>query len=292
MRRAASSFSALDAAATTRAPSATATSTAANPMPPPAPRTSTHSPSLTVMRRAKREPCRAVALDERGGLAERQRVGHRVERRRRHDDLLGEGTEAGHGHDPVPDLHPGDALAHRAHDTGDLAAGHVGDGGLHLVPTLTDEPVDVVHPGGAHVHDHLARSGDRRVALLDDDVVERAQLLAHHDAHGPGHYDTGVLAPARARTTPPPRATGTSCISECKFLRIAPVVSIVEHKTGDGRVARGERTRRALAEALISLLEEGDAQPTARRIAAAGRRVAAARVPPLRRPRVDPRTTR
>jgi len=46
------------------------------------------------------------------------------------------------------------------------------------------------------------------------------------------------------------------------------VVSIVEHKTGDGRVARGERTRRSLAEALISLLEEGDAQPTARRIAA------------------------
>ncbi len=45
------------------------------------------------------------------------------------------------------------------------------------------------------------------------------------------------------------------------------MVSIVEHKTGDGRVARGERTRRALAEALIALLEEGDAQPTARRIA-------------------------
>ena len=45
------------------------------------------------------------------------------------------------------------------------------------------------------------------------------------------------------------------------------MASIVEHKTGDGRVARGERTRRALAEALISLLEEGDAQPTARRIA-------------------------
>jgi AcrR family transcriptional regulator len=46
------------------------------------------------------------------------------------------------------------------------------------------------------------------------------------------------------------------------------VVSIVEPKAGDGRLARGERTRVALAEALISLLEEGDAQPTARRIAA------------------------
>jgi AcrR family transcriptional regulator len=45
------------------------------------------------------------------------------------------------------------------------------------------------------------------------------------------------------------------------------VVSLVEHRTDDGRVARGERTRRALAEALIALLEEGDAQPTARRIA-------------------------
>jgi AcrR family transcriptional regulator len=41
----------------------------------------------------------------------------------------------------------------------------------------------------------------------------------------------------------------------------------VEPKSGDGRVARGERTRVALAEALIALLEEGDAQPTARRIA-------------------------
>jgi AcrR family transcriptional regulator len=45
------------------------------------------------------------------------------------------------------------------------------------------------------------------------------------------------------------------------------VVTLVEHKTGDGRVARGERTRQSLAEALISLLEEGDARPTARRIA-------------------------
>lgn len=45
------------------------------------------------------------------------------------------------------------------------------------------------------------------------------------------------------------------------------MVVLVEHTTGDGRVARGERSRRALAEALINLLEEGDAQPTARRIA-------------------------
>jgi AcrR family transcriptional regulator len=45
------------------------------------------------------------------------------------------------------------------------------------------------------------------------------------------------------------------------------VALVVEHKTGDGRVARGERTRRALAEALIALLEEGETRPTARRIA-------------------------
>ena len=45
------------------------------------------------------------------------------------------------------------------------------------------------------------------------------------------------------------------------------MVSTVERKVSDGRVARGERTRRALAEAMISLLEDGDARPTARRIA-------------------------
>jgi len=38
-------------------------------------------------------------------------------------------------------------------------------------------------------------------------------------------------------------------------------------EAGDGRVARGERTRQAVAEALISLIEEGEPQPTARRIA-------------------------
>ena len=36
----------------------------------------------------------------------------------------------------------------------------------------------------------------------------------------------------------------------------------------DGRLARGERTRRNVAEALISLIEEGDPQPTAKVIAA------------------------
>jgi AcrR family transcriptional regulator len=45
------------------------------------------------------------------------------------------------------------------------------------------------------------------------------------------------------------------------------VVSTVERNISDGRVARGERTRRALAEAMISLLEDGDPRPTARRIA-------------------------
>ena len=45
------------------------------------------------------------------------------------------------------------------------------------------------------------------------------------------------------------------------------MVGTAQHAVSDGRVARGERTRRSLAEAMISLLEEGDAQPTARRIA-------------------------
>src|ERR1700730_17080350 len=45
------------------------------------------------------------------------------------------------------------------------------------------------------------------------------------------------------------------------------MVSTAERKVSDGRVARGARTRQALAEAMISLLEEGDPRPTARRIA-------------------------
>ncbi len=35
----------------------------------------------------------------------------------------------------------------------------------------------------------------------------------------------------------------------------------------DGRIARGEKTRRRVAEALIALLEEGDPQPTAKAVA-------------------------
>lgn len=38
--------------------------------------------------------------------------------------------------------------------------------------------------------------------------------------------------------------------------------------SGDGRLARGERTRQRVAEALIDLLEEGKPQPTAKQIAA------------------------
>ena len=45
---------------------------------------------------------------------------------------------------------------------------------------------------------------------------------------------------------------------------MAPAVAL---KVDDGRVARGERTRRALAEAMIVLIEEGDPLPTARRVA-------------------------
>ena len=45
------------------------------------------------------------------------------------------------------------------------------------------------------------------------------------------------------------------------------MATVVALKLGDGRVARGERTRRGLAEAMISLIEEGETSPTARRIA-------------------------
>lgn len=41
----------------------------------------------------------------------------------------------------------------------------------------------------------------------------------------------------------------------------------VEEPTGDGRIARGRRTRQGVAEALVALLEEGNPQPTAKEIA-------------------------
>lgn len=44
------------------------------------------------------------------------------------------------------------------------------------------------------------------------------------------------------------------------------MVSMVDTKV-DGRVARGQRTRRALAESMINLIESGDPDPTARAIA-------------------------
>jgi AcrR family transcriptional regulator len=44
-------------------------------------------------------------------------------------------------------------------------------------------------------------------------------------------------------------------------------MSIEEPGSVDGRSARAERTRTAIVDALISLLEEGDLQPTANRIA-------------------------
>jgi AcrR family transcriptional regulator len=42
----------------------------------------------------------------------------------------------------------------------------------------------------------------------------------------------------------------------------------VAGSASDGRLARGERTRRELAQALISLLEDGVAEPTAREVSA------------------------
>ncbi len=45
------------------------------------------------------------------------------------------------------------------------------------------------------------------------------------------------------------------------------MATLTASNVGDGRVARGERTRRTLAEAMISLIEAGDPHPTARRVA-------------------------
>jgi AcrR family transcriptional regulator len=49
-------------------------------------------------------------------------------------------------------------------------------------------------------------------------------------------------------------------------LRFAPDVPF-EEPTTDGRVARGQRTRRRVAEALVDLLRDGDPDPTAKAIA-------------------------
>ncbi len=49
--------------------------------------------------------------------------------------------------------------------------------------------------------------------------------------------------------------------------RTAERAALIGAGSTDGRIARGERTRRKVAEALISLLEEGDTQPTAKLIA-------------------------
>jgi TetR/AcrR family transcriptional regulator, regulator of autoinduction and epiphytic fitness len=61
-----------------------------------------------------------------------------------------------------------------------------------------------------------------------------------------------AVAPAVA----PPRAA-----------RSKPLAPGADAARGDGRLMRGERTRRAVAEALIALLEEGELQPTARAVA-------------------------
>lgn len=62
-----------------------------------------------------------------------------------------------------------------------------------------------------------------------------------------------MIAP---RSLPPPAASPS------------PLAARARPAADDGRVVRGERTKRALAEALIALLEEGVHEPTARAVAA------------------------
>ena len=47
----------------------------------------------------------------------------------------------------------------------------------------------------------------------------------------------------------------------------ATIIALDEEPASDGRVARGQRTRRNVADALVSLLAEGDSEPTARAVA-------------------------
>jgi len=57
-------------------------------------------------------------------------------------------------------------------------------------------------------------------------------------------------------------------VAEPRGTRTAGARPTTEPAPIDGRAARGERTRRALAEALVALVEEGDLRPTARAVAA------------------------
>jgi AcrR family transcriptional regulator len=45
------------------------------------------------------------------------------------------------------------------------------------------------------------------------------------------------------------------------------MLALTDEEASDGRVARGQRTRRTVAEALMALLREGDGEPTARAVA-------------------------
>src|SRR5271154_5627841 len=49
-------------------------------------------------------------------------------------------------------------------------------------------------------------------------------------------------------------------------LDVAALIAL-EEPAGDGRVARGQRTRRSVAEALMALLRAGDSDPTAKAVA-------------------------
>src|SRR5271154_3298707 len=49
-------------------------------------------------------------------------------------------------------------------------------------------------------------------------------------------------------------------------LDVAALIAL-EEPARDGRVARGQRTRRSVAEALMDLLREGDPDPTAKAVA-------------------------
>ena len=79
-------------------------------------------------------------------------------------------------------------------------------------------------------------------------------------------YGDGVtdLSEAGLRPADPPEAPSQAAIAE--GLQRPESMPAAEPRR-DGRLARGERTRLALAEALLELVAEGDLQPSARRLA-------------------------
>src|SRR5271163_3997417 len=85
-----------------------------------------------------------------------------------------------------------------------------------------------------------------------------------------------------ARASAVPGGSGDEAGQERMGPELAALIAL-EEPARDGRVARGQRTRRNVAEALMELLRAGETDPTAKAVALARRCLAPPRLPPLRR---------